>query len=147
METKILLRIAAFLILVHLLGHSIGHFTWDKPSDPKMQDVVTTMKGYSVEFMGATKSMADYYNGYSLIMFGLFGMTVLVLWILSNHATTSQKLVKQMLYPIGLTYVIFGIIEWLYFFPFAAIISILAGIIALSSIAKLSGGKTYDKKY
>ena len=78
MKSKLLLRIACLLILVHLLGHSLGHLQWDKPKDPKMKEVVDMMKGYSTEFMGATKSMANYYEGYSLIMFFVFGLILKV---------------------------------------------------------------------
>lgn len=45
MKSKILLRIASLLILVHLLGHSLGHLQWDKPKDPMMKEVVDMMKG------------------------------------------------------------------------------------------------------
>ena len=76
MKAKILLRVASLLILVHLLGHSMGHLQWDKPKDPKMKEVVDIMKGYSTQFMGATKSMANYYEGYSLLMFFVFAMTL-----------------------------------------------------------------------
>jgi hypothetical protein len=134
MKIKILIRISAVLICVHLLGHCVGHLSWDKPDDSRMVEVISSMKGYSAEFMGATKSMADYYHGYSLMMFGLFAMSIVLLWILSNHATTNQKLVKQLLYPIGIIYVCFGIIEVIYFFPFAAIVSLLAGIFVLLAI-------------
>ncbi|UIR57300.1 hypothetical protein LZQ00_05655 [Sphingobacterium sp. SRCM116780] len=137
MTAKRLIRISAILILVHLLGHTGGHLSWDKASGP-LFGVVKEMKSHSAEFMGATKSMADYFNGYSLIMFGLFGMSILVLWTLSNHTFRSAKLVKQILYPMGVTYLAFGVIEFLYFFPFAAIISLLAGILMLFSTLKLT---------
>ena len=130
MKSKTLLRIAAVLILVHLLGHTMGHLGWDKPEDPKMLEVVNTMKGYSSEFMGATKSMADYYNGYSLLMFVVLGMSFVVIWSVS---TVIEKLgpIGALLYPFGIGFILFGVIEFIYFFPFAAIISFLAGLAIL----------------
>ncbi len=136
MTSKLLIRISAILIFIHLLGHTIGHLGWDDETGP-LFGVVKEMKSHSAEFMGATKSLADYYNGYSLIMFGLFGMTILMLWILSNHSATNQKLVRQVLFPIGIAYLFFGVIEYLYFFPFAAVISILAGLSAILATLKL----------
>ena len=137
MTSKVLTRISAVLIFIHLLGHSVGHFTWDKPKDSKMTDVVTSMKSYSAEFMGATKSMADYYSGYSLIMFGLFAMTIVVLWILSSNILTNQRLVKHLLLPIGIVYIYFGIVEYLHFFSFAASLSFIAGFLTIFSTFKL----------
>lgn len=136
MSAKPGIRISAILILIHLLGHTGGHIGWDDPTVP-LGDVVKTMKSHSAEFMGATKSMADYFQGYSLIMFGLFGMTIALLWILSVAVESNTKLVKQLLFPIGITYLLFGAIEYMYFFPFAAIISFLAGVFALYARTKL----------
>jgi hypothetical protein len=131
MKAKLLLRIAAGLILIHLLGHSRGHSSWDKPEDQKMQDVVDVMKGYKGEFMGASQSMADYFNGYSLILFVVFAMSIFQLWIASGNLETDSTIVKKMLYPVSFAYIGFSIIELVYFFPFAAGISFLAGIFIL----------------
>lgn len=134
MKAKVLLRIAALLLVVHLLGHSMGHSKWDKPEDPQMAEVVKVMKGYKGEFMGAVKSMADYYNGYSLIMFLVFGMTIFILWISSGFIGTHREIASKILLPVGIAYVGFGIVEYLYFFPFAAAVSFLAGILTLLSV-------------
>lgn len=141
MSAKLLIRISAFLVFIHLLGHSLGHLNWDKPKDQGMIEVIDVMKNYSAAFMGSTKSMADYYNGYSLILFGLFGLSIALLWILSNDTIKNPKMVRQLLYPIGLVYLFFGVIEFLYFFPFAASISTLVGISSLLSITKLETNK------
>src|SRR4051812_10912589 len=120
MKSKLLLRIAIAFIFVHLLGHSIGHVGWDKPKDPKMQEVVQAMKGYSGEFMGATKSMADYYNGYSLIMFVVFVMSIFLLWTVSGFIETNRSIAVRILYPMAAAYITLSAIEFVYFFPFAA---------------------------
>ena len=131
MKAKHFLRISAGLVLIHLIGHTLGHMGWDKPEDPKMKDVVDTMKNNSSEFMGATHSMADYFNGYSIILIGLLAMSIVLFWILSNHTETNQKLVNLIALIIGLGFIFFGTVEYIFFFPFAAIISLLAGILAL----------------
>ena len=136
MNSKLLLRIAAALILVHLLGHTIGHLTWDAPEDKQMAEVVAVMKGYKTEFMGAEKSMADYHNGYSLMIFGLFGMTMLILWFSASFVNANIAIAKKVLYPIGVVYLIFGIVEYKYFFPFAAITSFVAGLLVVIAIMR-----------
>lgn len=128
MKSKNLLRIACVLILVHLLGHSMGHLQWDKPKDPKMKEVVDAMKGYSTEFMGASKSMANYFEGYSIILFFVFGMTIMILWSVSSFIESNKPIAIKILYPIAITYIAFGVVEYLYFFLFAASISFLAGV-------------------
>lgn len=131
MKAKYYFRLSAILVLIHLLGHTMGHLGCDKPEDPKMKDVVDTMKNYSSEFMGATHSMADYFNGYSIILIGLLAMSIVLFWILSNHTETNQKLVNLIALIIGLGFIFFGTVEYIFFFPFAAIISLIAGISAL----------------
>lgn len=134
MKPKLLLKIAAVLITIHLLGHGIGHVTWDNPEDPRIREVVSSMKLHEAEFMGATKSMADYYNGYSLIIFGLYGMSILLLWFIAGFINDRRDIAHKLLYPIGVAYIFFGVIEYLYFFPFAAILSFMAGALTIVAI-------------
>ena len=112
MKAKVLLKIAAGLILIHLFGHGVGHKDWDKPTDPKMMDVVTAMKSHQGEFMGAVHSMADYYKGYSILIFGLYGMSIAILWFASGFVHEHPAIANKILYPIGIAYLFFGIVEY-----------------------------------
>lgn len=134
MNAKILLRTAAGLILVHLAGHALGHSGWDHPEDPKMMEVVTVMKGYKGEFMGAMQSMADYYNGYSILIFGLFAMSIYLLWVTSQFVSQQPSIARKILVPLAAAYIFFGIVEFVYFFPFAAIMSFFAGVLMILAI-------------
>jgi hypothetical protein len=133
-KSKVLLRIASALILVHLAGHSLGHSGWKHPQDPKMQEVVNAMLGYKAGFMGATKSMGDYYDGYSLMMIVLYAASILLLWRVSCVPDDQKATARKVLLPMGLLYAAFGVIEYLYFFPFAASMSMGAGILTLGSL-------------
>ena len=137
MKARLWLRIACVLILIHLLGHAVGHATWDTPEDPDMQEVVDTMIGYETDFMGATRSMADYFNGYSLIMFFVYAMSICILWFASDFPDSNKAMTRKILYPIGFAYLAFGVIEFLHFFPFAAAMSLGAGILILFAITRL----------
>ena len=134
MKAKVLLKIAAGLILIHLIGHAVGHTGWDKPTDPKMMDVVMAMKSQQVDFMGAVHSMADYYKGYSILIFGLYGMSISVLWFTSGFVQEHPAIANKILYPVGIAYLFFGIVEFMYFFLFAASMSFLAGVLTIFSI-------------
>ena len=120
--------------LIHLIGHAVGHTAWDKPADPKMMEVVTAMKNYEGEFMGAVHSMADYYKGYSILIFGLYGMSISLLWLASGFIQEHPVIADKILYPVGIAYLFFAIVEFMYFFPFAASVSFLAGVLTISSI-------------
>lgn len=134
MKPKLLIRIAAILILLQLLGHTYGHVIWDKrPDDPKMQEVLDAMKSYSGNFMGATKSMADYYSGYSLMIFFLYIMTIGILWLSSSHLDSAGRLIRKFLFIIGATYLVMSVILYLHFFLLPACLSFLAATLLLIS--------------
>lgn len=134
MKAKVLLRIAAALILIHFIGHSFGHLSWDAPEDPKMMEAVTAMKTHKAGFMGAVKSFADYYTGYSFMIFGLFGLSILVLWSASGFIDKHSDIARKVLLPFGIAYLYLGVVEYLYFFPFAAAISFFAGVLIMLAI-------------
>jgi hypothetical protein len=136
MTPKVLLRIAAALIFVHLLGHSVGHSMWDKPEDPRMLEIVNAMKGYKAEFMGATKSIADYHHGYSMILIVLFAASVWLLLTSSSNFKGNESVMSRILLPVGAAFVLFGVIEFVYFFPFAASMSFFAGVFILVAVFK-----------
>ena len=138
MSAKLSLRIACILLTIHLLGHAIGHITWDSPEDSGMQNVVNVMKGYEADFMGATRSMADYFNGYSSIMFFVYAMSISVLWTCASLGETNRIFARKILSPIALAYTAFAVIEFMYFFPFAGAMSLGAGLVTLYAVYLLS---------
>lgn len=133
-KVRILLRTACVLIFVHLSGHIIGHIGWEKPADPKMQKVVNAMVENKANYMGAVRSLADFYHGYSILLFIVYGLSIWMLWILASGIKTDKRMAKRLALPFGITYLAFGAIEFIHFFPFAAIISTLAGIAIILSL-------------
>ena len=128
-KAKLLLYLSSLLIFIHLAGHVIGHSSWKTPKDANMQNVVNAMVENKANYMGALRSLADFYHGYSLILFVLYILSIWILLVLVNNLRRNDlRLVKNILFPLGLAYTIFGIIEFYQFFPFAAIISTLAGL-------------------
>jgi hypothetical protein len=134
MKAKFILRIAIVPVLIKLMGHTFGHTIWDQPKDPQMMEVVTTMKRYQGEFMGATKSMADYYNGYSLMILLVYVLTIFVLWFASGIITEHRAIAKKIVLPFGIAFFMFGMLEFMFFFPFAAIMSVVASVLTLASV-------------
>jgi uncharacterized ion transporter superfamily protein YfcC len=142
MTPKLLLRLAASLVFVHLLGHSVGHTMWDKPEDPRLMEIVSHMKGYRSEFMGATKSIGEYYHGYSLILIVMFASMAWILWTSSNLFRGNERTISRFLLPVAVSFIIYGVIEFLYFFPFAASMSFFAGVLILVAALKKSKAKS-----
>jgi hypothetical protein len=137
MKWTVSLRIACVLILIHLLGHTMGHLGWKKPEDPEMRRIVHEMLSYKGNFIGASQSMGDYFHGYSLIMFIVFALSIAVLWLASCEKDVRSKFIPRLLIGFGAAYVLISVIEALYFFPFAAAVSFLAALMIFYSVIAL----------
>jgi hypothetical protein len=133
--TVILIRIACCCILIHLLGHTAGHFSWRTPENKSIQQVVNTMTAHSAPFMGTERSLADFYDGYSLLLLVFFALTIWLLWIISNRIKTQLSL-KTLLWPFAIGYLGIAVIEFVRFFPFAAVMSLVTGIFLLLAVVR-----------
>jgi hypothetical protein len=127
---KIALRIAAALILLHMFGHTMGALTWKNAPNVRVAAVVTGMENEHFDFMGRSLTLASFFNGYGYSMIGVFLLVSVLLWLLSIEPN------KRMIAVLGLFLLFLAIIEFIYFFPFAAAFSLLAGISTLFAYQK-----------
>lgn len=134
MKPKLLLRLAALCILIHLIGHFFGHFSWKETPDPVKQEVIRQMTGPRFEFMGVMRSMGDYFEGYGLILFVVYAMSIALILAAARYADSNHDIARNVLTPIGIGYLAMGTIELMYFFPFAASISLAAGALVILAI-------------
>lgn len=134
MKPRLFLRIAALCILIHLIGHFFGHFSWKETPDPVKQEVIRQMTGPKFEFMGAMRSMGDYFEGYGLILFIVYGMSIALIMSAIRYSDSNHDIARKVLTPIGIGFLAMGGIEFVYFFPFAASLSLGAGIFIILAI-------------
>jgi hypothetical protein len=127
MTSKLLLRIAFGLILFHLLGHSVGHFTWRETKDPTLTDLIQKMDTYKFDFMGTPQTLGGHHEGYSTMLGITLIMLAVVTWLMSGKIGNTPQL-KGTILTIGVFFLVFGVIEAIYFFPLPGITSILVGI-------------------
>jgi hypothetical protein len=127
---KLALRIAAILMLLHTAGHTMGALTWKKAPNVRVAAVVTGMENEHFDFMGRSLTLASFFNGYGFIMIGVLLLISILLWLLSSAP------VRSMILLLGLFLFFMAIMEFIYFFPFAAAFSLLAGISTLFAYQK-----------
>jgi hypothetical protein len=126
MNPKILLRIAAVLMFLHTIGHSFGALNWKNAPDATVGRVINSMQTTRFEFMGRSVTLAGFYEGYGLTMIFVLLLISVVLWLLSNATVVD---LSARLLPLFAVFLLFlGIIEYIYFFPFAASFSLLAAV-------------------
>lgn len=120
MQHKIFLRIAAAIMLLHTLGHTLGAFTWKNAPTAKVALLIKGMENEHFNFMGRQASLAAFYSGYGIIMIFVLLMVTILLWLLSINP------VRSILVVLGVFMVALALCEYVYFFPFAAVFSLAA---------------------
>jgi hypothetical protein len=126
MNSKVLLRIAFGIILFHLLGHTIGHFTWKETEDPALAEIIQKMDTHVFEFMGTKQTIGGNHEGYSVMLGLTLVMLAIITWMFSGRINSIPQL-APVIVVIGVFFILFGIIEAIYFFPLPGITSVLAG--------------------
>jgi len=133
MKPKLLLRIAAILIAIHGILHTIGHSGWKNAPDPVEHQVIGQMTGHTFPFMGAVHSLADYFEGYGYACSIALIVIAIILWITSGELQANQAFAGKLILTISLGLVIWAGDELAYFFPFAAALTFAASLCGLWS--------------
>ena len=82
------------------------------------------------EFMGRDTDIASFYEGFGYTMILILLFISALLWQLSIE--NNRKLIRL----VAALLIILGVIEYIFFFPFAAAFSLLAGICATIALFK-----------
>jgi hypothetical protein len=128
MTPKLLLRIAAILIFIHAAGHTLGFITWKDVDDPVQKGVIQQMTGHQFQFMWATHSLGDYYQGFGYACSIALVLIAVLLWMISANLSTGGNLAKKITVLISYALLLWGIDEFIFFFPFATALTLVAAI-------------------
>lgn len=129
MKPKIFIRISSVLMLLHTAGHTMGALTWKEAPNSTVAKVVSDMQTVHFLFMGRQASLGSFFEGYGVINIFVLLLLTIALWLFSN--ATDNPLTTKLLPVFAVFLLLMGVSEFVYFFPFAAIISMLAGLSAL----------------
>src|SRR5258705_13736721 len=109
MKAKVLLRIAAGLMLLHTAGHMVGALSWKNAPNAAVKQVVDGMLSNRFDFMGRSASIGDFYTGYGYSMIGVLLLVSILLWLLSARPDW------RFILTLALFLLFLGIIEYIYF--------------------------------
>jgi len=137
MKPKILLRIAAILILIHGLLHTSGFNQWKNDPDPAKHELIKQMTGQKFPFMGSTRNMGQYYDGFGYASSIALFLIAVLLWIISGELSANPSLAKKVIVVISFALLLWAIDEMIYFFPFAVSITTAAAICGFVSLIGL----------
>jgi len=140
MKPKLLLRIASIVMILHDVGHMVGSLTWKQAVDQEKQQVIAQMTGHKFPFMGAMRSMGDYYDGYGFAAALAILLISIILWIVSSSLGEAPNFARKILITVSAVLLAWGINELVYFFPFAASFGLLAMVLTVIAILQLNAG-------
>jgi hypothetical protein len=138
MKPKLLLRIAAILILIHGVLHTMGFSQWKQDPDPAKHELIKQMTGQRFPFMGTSRNMGEYYDGFGYAGSIALILIALLLWIVSGELTSNPSLAKKVIVVISVSLLAWGTDELIYFFPFAAGLTLVASICGFGSLLGLT---------
>ena len=123
-------------MLLHSFGHTFGLLTWQDPNGDIPIEVVQKMQNVKFSFMGKDGStMADFYSGASYCGTLLLLLIAAILWTLSDR---KDQLVVKQLWIIASAIVLLGIVEAIYFFPFAVSFCVISATLIFIALYKIS---------
>ncbi|MDB5131234.1 MAG: hypothetical protein JWR02_983 [Mucilaginibacter sp.] len=140
MKPKLLLRIASVIMLLHTVGHTFGALGWKNAPNTAVANVIAGMEREHFAFMGRSATVAMFYEGYGIMNIFVLILLSILLWLLSGQAANPAT--RGMSLLLGIFMVIMAVCEYIYFFPLAAIMSLIAGVCALLAWGKFSGANS-----
>ena len=67
MKSRTLLFISFGFIVFHIIGHTMGHFTWKQVDDQALLETIHNMYTQKFEFMGKQQTLGGHHDGFSLL--------------------------------------------------------------------------------
>jgi hypothetical protein len=135
MKPKLLLRIAAAVMLLHTIGHSMGALTWKQAPNKAIADVIRGMEDNRFDFIGRQVTLADFFQGYGIGNIFVLLLITITLWLLGGN--TQDRLTRKLLPFLIVFLVCFSLTEWIYFFPMPSIMSLVAAILSLLAYRRI----------
>jgi hypothetical protein len=113
------------------MGHTLGALTSSDPPNAKVGLVIKGMETEHFSFMGRNTTLSQFYNGYGIIMIFMLLLISVQLWLLASAPN------KSIVLALAIFLLITAGCEYVYFFLFAAMVTLLAGIAALVAYYKM----------
>jgi len=141
MKPKVLLRIAAALMLLHAIGHTMGTLGFGQPKNPRVAAVLDGMRSEHFDFMGRSATLAQFFDGYGVSLIFVLLFVSVQLWLLSANPA------KQMLVGMGLFLTVTAVCEYIYFFPMAALFTLLSAVCVWVALFRLRHSESIEKRF
>ena len=123
MKPSILYRIAAVLLVLFAVGHTVGFLQHD-PSWG-VDALLASMKSVHFGIQGFTRSYWDFFVGFGLLVTVFLLFAAVLAWQLGGLATEMLARMRGLAWLFAITFVAVTILSWRYFFAIPLVLSFL----------------------
>jgi hypothetical protein len=127
MKPVVFLRIASVLTFIHAVLHTIGG-VFGTPQPGAQQVAVAAMRANQFLLMGHMRSFWDFYMGLGLAATISLTVEAVVFWQLSSLAKRDSFRLRPIYAAFGVSFVIFAVASYRYFFLGPVITEILIAL-------------------
>ena len=135
MKATWLYRIAAILLVLFSLGHTIGFLNF-KPPTPEGIAVHNAMNNVHFQMSGASLSYGSFYVGFGLFVTAYLLFVAFVAWHLSGLAGKTPQLIGTLGWGLFAVQVASLVLSWIYFagppIAFSGVLAVCLGWAAWS---------------
>jgi hypothetical protein len=138
MKAAIFVRIAAVLVLLHAVLHTVGGVFGKVPGGPAAV-AVAAMKANRFVAFGNTRSFWDFYMGFGLGVTIFLTMEAVVLWLLAPLTVLHGEKVRPALMAFAIGYLVFAVNSYRYFFLGPVVAEVLIAACLFAAIVTARG--------
>ena len=124
MKPRKWLRIAAGILAIHAVAHSLGTLT--NPQAPGVDALINTMRNFHFDAMGWDRTAWDFFRGLGLLFSVTLAALTVFCWQVGNLSEKYPSQARPFVITLLAANVLIGILAWIYFFIVPVVLSTLA---------------------
>jgi hypothetical protein len=124
-------RIAAYLMVLYTLGHTVGAVIGTPEFGPQSDTVVSSMKTVRVMVQGTERTWYDFYRGFGAFVSVFFMFSTWFAWYVGGMSRAERRTFHSITWALVLAWVGGAALAWEYFFAVPQIFSTVITVILL----------------
>lgn len=136
MKSSLLYRIAAILLVLFAVGHTLGF----RQVDPKWgaDSLVASMRAVHFDVQGFSRSYWDFYTGFGMFVTVFFLFSAFLAWQLGSLSAQSLSAMRGITWGFALCFVAVTILNWGYFFVVPVVFSAVVTVCLIAAAWRLA---------
>ncbi|HEX3144819.1 MAG TPA: hypothetical protein VHQ64_12675, partial [Pyrinomonadaceae bacterium] len=126
LKASLFYRIAAVLILLFDIGHTVGFLQHDP--EWKVDSLIGSMKSIHFDVQGFSRSYWDFFVGFGLFVTVFLLLAAVIAWQLGRLDAETQSRVRGIGWSLALCFVALTFLSFRYFFVLPLIFSIVIAV-------------------